>query len=98
MENTEMMIYNDPSQMAVSGKEAAFAAVLPLIIGLLAFIADGGTINGEIAEILPMISAVAVPGLVAWILTGLAVNNETAITNTDADMIEEAEVVNYGTE
>ncbi len=78
MDETELVIYGNTDMPGAHENGSSFAAVLAALAGLLAVLAAGGSISGEAAELLPMISATAVPGLIAWVLTYLYANSEIA--------------------
>lgn len=84
MEHTELAIYNDTAAEPVSdNKEYSFAAILTLIVGLIGVLAAGGSLPADTVEMLPMVAATAVPGLLAWVLTCLYANMEYDVENEE---------------
>ncbi len=48
------------------------AAMIPaMILGALGMMVNGAGLPAEIAELVPMLSSVAVPGVLAWVLSCL---------------------------
>ena len=85
MESTDLMINEPVNAVTYSGKESPFALAIAVIVGLLGILAAGGSISGNVPELLPALSAAAVPGLVAWVIAYLTAGG--AIERTDDEEI-----------
>ncbi len=71
MNNTELMSYNESFTNLTEDKEYSSAALFTIIAGLLGAMAAGTGMTAEAADLLPMLSALAVPGLFAAVVAYL---------------------------
>lgn len=84
----ELVLDHKLTELVPDAKEPTIALVLALIVDLIGAVAAGRTLNGQIAEMLPTLAAVATPGILAWVMAYLAFN--TTVDVADDEEYEEA--------